>query len=108
MKDIDLKKIIKLARKPNGYTLRYGSNLKEIKGTILIKIKIFKRVGFKIDLDFPFELLPEHRVKIKDFLVCLLNDIESKGYREELRISKSFIKGAFYLGDEEDVLGFIL
>lgn len=104
----DLNKIVKEARNSKGCSLPFYSKDGKFKGTIPIKIRKFKKIGFIIDMDFPFDLENKNIDEISLMLNKMLLDIKTKGFREKLSIGRGHITGAFYLGDENDVVGYVL
>lgn len=104
----DLNKIVKEARTRKGSYFFIYSKSGKFRGTIPIKIKKFKKIGFIIDMDFPFDLEQKNIDEISLMLNKILLDIKTKGFKEKLKIGRGHITGAFYLGDENDVISYIL
>ena len=103
---MNYRQVIKDARKKGGAVLLL-TDIKNSKifGNIRIKIKNFKKVGLIIDMDYPSIIIPKKNIDtIERYLRFVLQDIKTKGFEEELIVSKSFLKVAVYKGDEESVI----
>lgn len=104
----DIAKIVRDAKSRKNYFLPFYSKSGVLNGTIPIKIRKFKKVGFIMDLDFPFDLEKQFIDKLEVVFNRILEDIQGHGFREKLHIGKRHITVALYLGDEQDALGYIL
>lgn len=101
--------ILKQAKKRKPHSLPVLSKTGGIRGNMLISIKKFRRIGLLIDVDGgPFVFTKKQREKLKKYLEHISNEILAKGFREKLRVSKSFVTVAVYKGDEYGVLPTIL
>lgn len=101
--------IIKQAKKRKPYFLPVSSKEGVVRGHMQISIKKFGRVGLLIDVDGgTFDFTEKQQDVLKKYLEYVSGNIEAKGFKEKLRISKSFATIAVYQGDENDVLPNIL
>ena len=100
----DIIDIIKIAKRRNGFRSLCCSLDEKALGTISVSIRNFKNIGLLIDLDLPFELTEDKKIKLKKYIDYVHQDIESKGFKEEIKISKNFIVCPVYKGDENDIL----
>ena len=99
MLDNDIKKVIKESKKKAGVVIPFDG-LKS-RFSIILKLKKYKKVGFLLDVDSPDASFPEDLInKFNFFLKNEIKDIENEVFLREFRVSKSFIKIAFYEGDE--------
>lgn len=101
--------IIKQAKMSNPYLLPVSSKKGGIRGNMVVSIKKFRRIGLLIDVDGgPFIFTEKQIDNLKKYLEYVSSEILAKGFREKLRISKSFVTIAVYKGDEYTVLPTIL